>query len=202
MNASAHDSTGLVSVTEAARRLSELGDKIDRSTLSRYVARYAAALNPSKDGRETVVNFETLRGHRVQNIRLDAKPLAGTRARSDSQARKLDADARIRELDLAERECKITLRDEVAEAARVAVAAMRAAFDAAVNDTAEQLAHHLAGEPRLIRPALRSMAAKGFEAFADAMSVYADSTGQHEQAEASATALTATGAFENVSNNS
>ncbi|MBI5260879.1 MAG: hypothetical protein HY852_03555 [Bradyrhizobium sp.] len=173
MNTSPHDSTGLVSVTEAARRLTEAGDKVERSTLSRYVDRYAAALNPVKRGRETVLDFETLRKHRAENINLDAKPLAGARSKSDSQARKLDADARLRELDLAERESKLTLRDEVAEGAAVAIAAMRAAMDAAVNDTAEQLAHQFAGEARLIRPKLRAMTAKGFDAFADMMRAYA-----------------------------
>ncbi|MEZ5901658.1 MAG: hypothetical protein R3D51_19435 [Hyphomicrobiaceae bacterium] len=169
MNVQEHDNTGLVSITEAAARLTAAGDAIDRSTLSRYVSRYAAALNPSKLGRETVVEFEKLRQHRTQNIRLESKPLVRTIAKSDSQARKLDADARIRELDLAEREGKITLKSEVAEAARTAIAELRAALDAAVNDTAEQIAHALGGEPRLIRPALRKMAARAFEAFSERM---------------------------------
>lgn len=173
MNVPTHDSTGLVSITEAATRLTEGGDRVDRSTLSRYVARYASALNPSKLGRETVVDFDKLRTHRSENIRLDSKPLARTIAKADSQARKLDADAKMRELDLAEREGKITLRSEVAEAAREAVAALRSSLEASVNETAEQIAHATASEPRLIRPALRKMAAKGFEAFTERMMAYA-----------------------------
>ncbi|WP_375308394.1 hypothetical protein WI560_13500 [Bradyrhizobium sp. A11] len=172
MNVSAHDSTGLVSITEAATLLTADGDPIDRSTLSRYVSRWAVALSPAKLGRETVVDYEKLKLHRAENIRLDAKPLAKAVTKSDSQARKLDADARLRELDLAEREGKITLRSEVAEAAQVAIAELRAALDAAVNDAAEQIGHAVASEPRLIRPALRKMVAKGFEAFCERMRSY------------------------------
>lgn len=172
MNVSAHDSTGLVSITEAATLLTADGDPIDRSTLSRYVSRWAVALGPAKLGRETVVDYEKLKLHRAENIRLDAKPLVKTVTKSDSQARKLDADARLRELDLAEREGKITLRSEVAEAAQVAVAELRAALDAAVNDAAEQIGHAVGSEPRLIRPALRKMVAKGFEAFCERMRSY------------------------------
>jgi hypothetical protein len=165
-----HDSTQeLVSLTEAAARLATMGDKVDRSTLSRYVANYADALNPTRRGRETVVDFARLREHRGQNVRLDAKPFVPARSRSDSQARKVDAEAQLRELEVARELAKVTPVGEVAEGAHTAIAAMRAAFDLAINDTAELIGQRLAVEPRLVRPHLRHLAAKALAAFAEDM---------------------------------
>jgi hypothetical protein len=116
-----------------------------------------------------------LRQHRRDNVRLlDQRPFTSARSRAESQARKLNADARLRELELAREEGRITLIDEVAEGAHAAVAAMRSAFDFAVNDSAEQLALRLGVEPRLVRPHLRAMATKALEAFVRAMSDYAN----------------------------
>ncbi|EJW12620.1 hypothetical protein A33M_1903 [Rhodovulum sp. PH10] len=160
----------LVSLTEAAARLAAIGDRVDRSTLSRYVSSHAAALGPVRRGRETLVSFDVLREHRAKNIRLgDAKPFAPARSKSDSQARKVDAEARLRELELAREERHITSVAEVVDGAHAAVAAMRAAFDLAINDTAEQLGQRLGVEPRLVRPFLRQLGNKGQDAFARAM---------------------------------
>jgi hypothetical protein len=48
--------------------LAERGDWVEHSTLSRYVSKYANALDPQRDGRETTVDFEALIQHRSENI--------------------------------------------------------------------------------------------------------------------------------------
>jgi hypothetical protein len=166
-----NDAQDLVNISDAAERLAALGDKVERSTLSRYVANHAAALAPVRRGRETLVDFARLREHRGQNIRLLEVPVVtpAARTKSDSQARKVDAEARLRELELARETDKVLLADEVTDGAHGAVAAMRAAFDLAINDTAELIGQRLAVEPRLVRPYLRQLAIKAQTAFAEAM---------------------------------
>ena len=60
--------SGRVNLRRARELLAERGDRVGQSTLSRYVAKYADALDPQKDGRETTIDFETLVKHRSENI--------------------------------------------------------------------------------------------------------------------------------------
>lgn len=179
----AHERTHLVSLTDAAKLLSEAeGKPVDRSTLSRYVANHADALPLTRIGRTALVDFERLRTHRAQNIRIDnaasapapIAPMARGGTRSDATARKIGFEADIRELDLAARLGTTMLRAEVEEAARTAVAKMQAALDMAINDTAERLAGRVGSEARLIRPELRTMTRRAMAEFSRAMSAAAD----------------------------
>ena len=162
---------GSVSVTRAVELLADLGDQVERSTLSRYIQKHADALTPQKQGRETVVDFETLAHHRRENVRLTLPDAPGARKlekasnRSDEAAGNLRAQRRLRELELAEREQILTIRSEVEEGAHTAVSSLRNAFALALNDTAETIAALTRTEARLIRPHLRAFEKKGLDAF-------------------------------------
>jgi len=161
-----HDSTGLVSVTEAAARLTREGDRVERSTLSRYITKHADALQPQTRGRDTLIDFAKLKEHRGQNIRLaDAKPHETQRSRSDEGAANLRAQRQLRELDIAERLKTLAPRADVENAAYSAVAALKTAFAGAVSDTAEAIAAACSTEARLVRPHLRTLERLALEAF-------------------------------------
>lgn len=159
---------GLVNLTRAADLLTESGDAVTRSTLSRYINQHEDALAPTR-GRETLVDFEALQRHRSENIFLSGtkrsvEDLAAA-SRSEEAAGNLRAQRRLRELDLGEREKVLTPRLEVEEAAVVAVSSLKNAFSLALAETAEVIAATVGCEARLIRPHLRSFERKGLEAF-------------------------------------
>jgi hypothetical protein len=168
-----------ISITEAAARLSAAGDHVDRSTLSRYVTQYAEALPTRREGKSNLVKFGTLVEHRSQNIRLRKAPLptqpaAKPNARqlnhfrgtqSDGLARKVNAEAEIKEMDLAERRGELTPTAEVDQAGRDAVALMQAAFDRAVETEAAALSVRYGWEERVARIALKGFARRGLEIF-------------------------------------
>ena len=166
-----------VSLSEAVERLAELGDDVKISTLSRYVTKYADAIQPKKRGKELVLDFEVLVSHRRENINLAQPPgqtaaqkIAGSR--SDEAAQNIRAQRLLRELDLAERAGTLTPTCEVEEAAHAAVGMLRGAFGLALNDTAEAIAALTGVEARLIRPHLRAFEKKGLDAFLLALADY------------------------------
>ena len=59
-----------ISITEAAVRLTQAGDKIDRSSLSRYLKQHSEALPLKADGKSNLVDFVALIAHRSENVRL------------------------------------------------------------------------------------------------------------------------------------
>lgn len=170
-----------ISITEAAARLTEAGDPVDRSTLSRYLTQYSEALPTRREGRSNLVEFGALEAHRSDNIRLKRPALAvkasapvrgnvrqpgrfaGTQ--SDGMARKINADAELREMDLAERRGELTPSAEVDQAGRDAVALMQAAFDRAVETEAATLSVRYGWDERVIRIALKAFAKRGLEVF-------------------------------------
>ena len=110
-----------ISITEAAARLTEAGDRVDQSSLSRYLKQHGEALPLKPDGKSNLVDFVALIAHRGENIRIrPAAPLAsapskgqqkssqfaGTQA--DGAARKAQADAELREMDVAVRRKELT----------------------------------------------------------------------------------------------
>ena len=148
----------LISLTDAVERLAAVGDRVGRSSLSRYVSRYADALNPRRRGRDTLIDFEQLRSHRAENIRLDSEaPFTRARCRADEMAGKTRVERRLRELDLAEREGTLTLTTEVASAATTAIAEMRASFASSVNEISEEIAAEVGVGASIIRPHLRKL---------------------------------------------
>lgn len=176
-----HDLVGPVSLTRAAELLTAAGDKVERSTLSRYVAQHADALSPGKRGRETVVDFETLKKHRQENVRLDlaapgppagaAPPLPSTPLQQSAQDRSGEAAAnlrvqrQLRQIELGKELGLLILKSEAEDAASSAVSALRSAFALALNETADTIAAVTRSEARLIRPHLRSFEKKGLEQF-------------------------------------
>lgn len=181
------------SITDAAQRLSDLGDHVDRSTLSRYLKQHAEALPLKPDGKSNLVEFGALRQHRSENVRLKpsparardpgpaaSRPGAGRFAgsQSDGLARKAQADAEMREMDLAKRRGELTPTFEVDRAGRDAIALMQSAFDRAVESEAATLNVRYGWEERLVRIALKAFAGKGLEVFNRQMLELID---QHER---------------------
>jgi hypothetical protein len=186
-----------ISITDAATRLSEVGDHVDRSTLSRYLSQHAEALPTKREGKSNLVEFGALRQHRSENIRLKPSPSRardlgpldrGATARqqagrfagsqSDGLARKAQADAEMREMDLALRRGELTPTSEVDRAGRDAIALMQSAFERAVEAEAATLNVRYGWEERLVRIALKAFTSKGLEVFNREMLKLID---QHER---------------------
>lgn len=170
-----------ISITEAASRLTDAGDRVDRSTLSRYLKQHAEALPLKPDGKSNLVDFVALVAHRGENIRIrttaptvtvasstsrgtsPAGRFAGSQ--SDGTARKAQADAEMREMDLAERRKELTPYAEVDQAGRDAVAMMQSAFERAVENEAQTLSLKYGWEERVIRLALKNFSKAGLAVF-------------------------------------
>lgn len=162
---------GRVSLKRAKELLAERGDPIEQSTLSRYVSKYADALEPKRDGRETTVDFESLAKHRGENINR-SEPLAPSPAprsipqgRADEAALNIRAQRQMRELEIAERIGALTPTREVQAAAVAAVSALRNSMALSLNDTALVIANVCGVEPRVVRPHLKAFEKKGLDAF-------------------------------------
>lgn len=167
-----------VSLVDAVAYLAARGDAVERSTLSRYLKQHADAIEVAKSGRATLVDPEALFEHRRENIRLkDSRAPAGVqsagqeqnRTQATSVARKAEADAQIKELQLAKELKLLTPTAEIEEIAREAVAQMRGAFDTALNQTSELIAARLGGDARAVRPILKGMVRAGLTEFSRAM---------------------------------
>jgi hypothetical protein len=164
-----------VNLRRARELLAERGDLVGQSALSRYVTKYADALDPQKDGRETTIDFEPLAKHRSENVNrteLAASSPASTsikRGRADEAALNIRAQRQMRELEIAERIGALTPTREVQAAAVAAIAALRNAFALALNDSASGLANAFNLEARLVRPHLKAFEKNGLDAFARAL---------------------------------
>jgi hypothetical protein len=181
-----------VSITEAVKYLAERGDAADRSTLSRYVKQHAEALPTERKGKETLVDPEALLRHRQENIRLKVpgprkapssrnEPDTRGATQAHSAARKVTAEAELKEIQLAREKGQLTPTSEVEAAALEAVAQMRSAFDLAVNTAADRLAAKFGGEARLYRPELKAMIRAGLDEFTRKMTELAHATEEGQQ---------------------
>ena len=162
-----------VNLSRARELLSERGDRIGQPALSRYVAKYADALDPQRDGRETTVDFEILALHRTQNVnRAASAPSSAPASISISKGRAHEASLNIRaqrtmrEIDIAERIGALTPTREVRAAAAEAMSALRNSFALVLNDSAAAIANAFNIEPRLVRPYLKAFEKNGLQAFA------------------------------------
>ncbi|WP_236762666.1 hypothetical protein [Agrobacterium tumefaciens] len=172
-----------ISITEAAARLTQSGDKVDRSTLSRYLKQHAEALPLREDGKSNKVAYIALVEHRSGNIRIRSAP-AGTlfsnvanpapssgnvhnrnKTQADGNARKALADAELKEMDLAKRRGELTTVDEVDQAGRDAVALMQSAFERAIEPEAATLSLKFGWDERTVRLALKGFAKLGLATF-------------------------------------
>lgn len=166
-----------MSITEAAAKLSAAGDQVDRSTLSRYLKQHAEALTLKPDGKSNLVDYTVLVAHRRENVRIRTatagsavtqRPLPSSRfagSQSDGTARKAQADAEMREMDLAERRKELTPVAEVDQAGRDAVAMMMSAFERAIETEAASLSLKYGWEERVVRIALKAFSKAGLNVF-------------------------------------
>ncbi|SFF54592.1 hypothetical protein SAMN05216566_12533 [Aureimonas phyllosphaerae] len=167
-----------VSITDAAAALAETGDAVDRSTLSRYLKQHAEALPLKRAGQSNLVELGALMAHRGENIRLRnpvhtgsalGRPPAPSRrfagSQSDGIARKANADAEMKEMDLAHRRRHLTVTGEVDRAGREALALMQSAFDRAVESEAASLSVRYGWDERTVRLALKTFSKRGVEVF-------------------------------------
>lgn len=170
-----------LSITDAAKRLTDAGDVVDRSTLSRYLRQHAEALPTRREGKSNLVEFGTLQRHRGENIRLvqarrveaapdlatamPADPGRGQPTQISAAVRDREAQAALRELDLARELKQITPVREVADAGQAAIVMMRNAFERAVEAEAQALAMKYGWDERQARLALKSFANAGLDAF-------------------------------------
>ncbi|MBP1852131.1 hypothetical protein [Rhizobium halophytocola] len=170
-----------ISITEAAQRLTVTGDRIDRSTLSRYLKQHGEALPLKADGKSNLVDFNALVAHRAENIRIRvAAPAPGqpssratastggdrfTGTQSNGAARKAQAEAELREMDLAKRRREVTPIDEVDQAGRDAVAMMLGAFERAIESEGQTLSLKYGWDERTVRLALKTFTRAGLGVF-------------------------------------
>lgn len=167
-----------VSITDAAAALAEAGDVVDRSTLSRYLKQHGEALPLRRSGQSNLVELGALMAHRGENIRLrgpvpaNASPGRGappsrrfSGSQSDGIARKANADAEMKEMDLAHRRRHLTVTGEVDRAGREALALMQSAFDRAVESEAASLSVRYGWDERTVRLALKMFSKRGVEVF-------------------------------------
>jgi len=182
-----------LSITDAAEKLTAAGDAVDRSTLSRYLKQHSEALPVRRDGKANLIEFNALAQHRIENVRL-RKPAgqpaasAGSRpgrfsgSQSDGAARKAQADAEMREMDLAERRRELTLVSEVDKGARDAIALMQSAFDRAVDTEAASASVKYGWDERITRLVLKGFARKGTDIFHSEVLKHLDSIARAEMA--------------------
>jgi hypothetical protein len=169
-----------ISITDAAERLSAAGDRVDRSTLSRYLKQHSEALPLKPHGKSNLVEFVALAQHRGENIRIRSVPTTSSPAasrsssagngrfsgsQSDGAARKAQADAELREMDLAERRKELTPYAEVDQAGRDAVAMMQSAFERAIENEAQTLSLKYGWDERIVRLALKNFSKSGLAVF-------------------------------------
>ena len=172
-----------ISITEAAARLTQAGDKIDRSSLSRYLKQHSEALPLKADGKSNLVDFVALIAHRSENVRLKTPvaslPCMGTGpasaphmmpsrfkgTQSDGAARKAQAEAELKEMDLAERRGELTIVAEVDQGGRDAIALMQSAFERAIETEAAAVSLKYGWDERMARLALKGFAREGLSVF-------------------------------------
>jgi hypothetical protein len=175
-----------ITLTEATSRLNASGDRLSISTLSRYLVQHSEALSTRVEGRTKLVDFIALAAHRAENVRLrsdvasaarqalgGATPSAASSRRTGTQsegaARKITAEAEMRELDLAQRRGELTPTAEVDQAARDAVALMMSSFDRSTETEAASLSVRYGWDERLVRIALKAFTKVGLASFNSAV---------------------------------
>ncbi|MFC5760535.1 hypothetical protein [Rhizobium sp. GCM10022189] len=184
-----------MSITEAAAKLSAAGDQVDRSTLSRYLKQHSEALTLKPDGKSNLVDYIALLAHRRENVRIRQAPGAASPSaqrsapssrfsgtQSDGVARKAQADAELREMDLAERRKELTPVAEVDQAGRDAVAMMMSAFERAIETEAASLSLKYGWEERVVRIALKGFAKEGLNIFNQSVLKKLDAMRRREEA--------------------
>jgi hypothetical protein len=150
----ADDAQPWLSQSECARRLNDLGDPVVQQVLSRYLERYPE-IPRRADGpkRAVLVDFEALRAHRLQNVRVQEERAASSSSPASapspsSPPRDDAADLRLRErraaaekaeFDLAKARGELIPRAAVERAIRAAGVELEHAMKSTRLERAEQL---------------------------------------------------------------
>lgn len=145
------DARTWLSQSECARQLNNLGDPVTQQVLSRYLERWPE-IPRRADGpkRSVLVDFEALRAHRQQNVRVQEEhaAAAGASAPAAAPARDDAADLRLRErraaaekaeFDLAKARGELLPRAAVERAIRAAGVELEHAMKSTRLERAEQL---------------------------------------------------------------
>lgn len=187
-----------ISISEAATRLSEMGDLVERSTLSRYIKQHGEAIEIREEGKARLIEFNALVAHRSENIRIRATPSSPqpkvtqtpsshssrfSGSQSDGAARKAQADAELREMDLAERRKTLTKVSEVDRAGRDAIALMQSAFDRALETEAANASVKYGFDERATRIVLKAFVRKGLDIFNQTILGRIDAMRQRDEAD-------------------
>ncbi|MBX8803222.1 hypothetical protein HBA92_21065 [Ochrobactrum sp. MR28] len=187
-----------ISISDAAQRLTAMGDLVERSTLSRYIKQHSEAIEVREEGKARLVEFETLVTHRSENIRIRvAPPITRTAAvrgnanpaprfsgsQSDGAARKAQADAELREMDLAERRKILTKTAEVDQAGRDAIALMQSAFERAIETEAASASVKFGFDERTMRIVFKTFMRRGLEVFNQTILGRIDAMRRQEEAD-------------------
>lgn len=170
-----------VSISQAATIVSEKeGQRVDRSTLSRYVKRYATDITQRREGRETLIDVNALIAHRGINIRVerattapfkeDVKVASSKERKGEIDVRRAEIELEREERELARERGEIIQVAELAAAAEAAIKAFSAALDEAESDAADDIARRTRSEARHVRPGLRTLKRSALEAFSRALS--------------------------------
>lgn len=154
-----------ISISQAAAQLG-----VERSSLTRYVDKWN--LEKRRHGRVALVELNGLRAHRAENVHLDAAPVSAFKTASGASKptltgsqRKANADAELREMELAERRGQLTPTDEVDRAVRSAVAMMAAAYDKQIEGTAADASLRYGWDERTVRLVLKQFRKGGMGVF-------------------------------------
>jgi len=153
----------LVSISDAAKMLSTPTEKLTRSSLSRYVTRYADALNPVTEGRKRLVDIEILERHRQENVNIETPAVAPEIAPASdpeltAKRRRAEADASLKEIELERALGSLCPVSEVEAAAREAVSILTSKEANVVAETAEAMAAKLGVDAPVLRSHLKEMA--------------------------------------------
>lgn len=154
------DPDDLMSVKDLAAKLTEEGDAVERSSLSRYITRHNLSHGKGPRG-VTLCSYSRVRNHRRGNPDREEKggaPIAGGSAPAaqadgagtvdrsfDARQRERDANAALKELELA-RELGLVVERAEVEAGMAAVAG---GFVRKSNDAARDAADKLAAELKI-----------------------------------------------------
>lgn len=162
-------------ISDVAAALTAIGDRVERSTLSRYISKWG--IETRKKGRSTLVQFTIVRDHRRENMRLDtnanvvseAVNHSGNNPRSSVELtgaqRKSLASAQREEMALARDMGTLIPAAEIEQAMRDAFAMLRAGFEKSIETTAADANLKYGFDERQVRQILKTFQAHGVDAF-------------------------------------
>jgi hypothetical protein len=123
---------GWCSQSEAAQRLTDAGDPVSQQQISRYLTTWPEIPRKAgENGQPMLVDFEALKRHRAENIRVQEKSSTKSAGDDDDSAelrrRERLAQTELRELELAKARDEVIPRAAVDRAIQAAAVALQQA---------------------------------------------------------------------------